>query len=105
MHTQLMVVWRAVEEAEADEPSAKRLTLSHALFTAASDASSPFEQETRTLVYLVLVVIQIAWKLKSTVPSLHLKNNFLCSSAKRAHPSVALTLPAIFREISCTFTT
>lgn len=35
MRSQLMVVWRVEEEAKADEPSAKRLTLSLALFTAA----------------------------------------------------------------------
>lgn len=37
MRSQLMAVWRVVEEeeAEVDEPPAKRLTLSLALFTAA----------------------------------------------------------------------
>lgn len=48
MRSQLIVVWRVVEEAKTDEPSAKRLTLSLALFTAALEAGSELKSSKLT---------------------------------------------------------
>lgn len=126
-----MVVWRVEEEAKADEPSAKRLTLSLALFTAAvwKGVSWNPQSSVQTL-HILQAGDQISHNIKfssignyyyqnlsETIKTpvrldlLHLKQSLLSNIAKRAHPSVASTPPALLLTIKsnwgtvCTFIT